>query len=199
MGIKDKMNKKALLEKIGVPRLLLMILAGIVLLVCSLPSSFFPSDKEEAGKAVTKEEETIDEDVALRAMEQYARKKEAETKKILSCVEGIGKVEVMLTLSASEEKVLLKNQSSSENAHEEKDHTGGTRKEKQYEMQTETVTVQKEGSETPYVVQVASPKIEGAVVVAKGASSAEVVREIIEAMEALFPIEAHKIKVMKME
>ena len=74
MGIKDKMNKKELLEKIGVPRLLLMILAGIVLLVCSLPSSFFPSDKEEAGKAVTKEEETIDEEVALRAMEQYARK-----------------------------------------------------------------------------------------------------------------------------
>ena len=66
-------------------------------------------------------------------------------------------------------------------------------------MQTETVTVQKEGSETPYVVQVASPKIAGAVVVAKGAASAEVVREIIEAMEALFPIEAHKIKVMKME
>ena len=59
--------------------------------------------------------------------------------------------------------------------------------------------VKKDGEESPYVVQIHSPAVEGVVVVAQGAGSGKKEKEIIEAIQALFPIEPHKIKVMKME
>lgn len=49
------------------------------------------------------------------------------------------------------------------------------------------------------MVQIHSPAIEGVIVVAQGAGSGKKEKEIIEAIQALFPIEPHKIKVMKME
>ena len=44
-----------------------------------------------------------------------------------------------------------------------------------------------------------SPKIEGVVVVAQGAGTGRKDTEIIEAVQALFEVESHKIKVMRME
>ena len=55
-----------------------------------------------------------------------------------------------------------------------------------------------EDGKEPFVVQVQSPQVEGVLVVAQGAGSGVIDSEIIAAVEALFPIEPHKIKVMKM-
>lgn len=44
-----------------------------------------------------------------------------------------------------------------------------------------------------------NPRVEGVLVIAEGGDSSRVKQEIIEAAQALFGIEAHKIKIMKME
>ena len=69
----------------------------------------------------------------------------------------------------------------------------------QYTSRSENVLIEQDGTKSPYVVQINSPKIEGICVVAKGAQNSTMKTEIIEAIQALFSIEAHKIKVMKME
>ena len=54
-----------------------------------------------------------------------------------------------------------------------------------------------DGSSSPYVSKELSPEIEGVVVIAEGGDDAVVVKNITEAVQALFGVEAHKIKIMK--
>lgn len=53
--------------------------------------------------------------------------------------------------------------------------------------------------ETPYVSEALEPEIDGVLVIAQGADSQQTISEITQAVMALFGVEAHKIKVMKME
>ncbi|MDE7014985.1 MAG: stage III sporulation protein AG, partial [Kineothrix sp.] len=70
----------------------------------------------------------------------------------------------------------------------------------EWKQEEETVyTRQNDGSSTPYVVKTLQPLIEGVVVVAQGGDRPEVRRNITEAIVALFDIEPHKIKVVKMK
>ena len=193
MGMME--NIRELIQKIGFFRLMLVVLAGVLLLVLSLPSG---------GDSPT--EDRVEESEALRegdalflAMEQYAGRLEKETAEILSKVEGLGEVEVMLTLASSEEKVTLQDDSITEDDSLQEDTVGGSKKDSSYQSKGESVLVKKDGEESPYVVQIHSPAIEGVIVVAQGAGSGKKEKEIIEAIQALFPIEPHKIKVMKME
>lgn len=195
MEIKGKQKIREFIQKVGLSRLVLIVLAGVLLLILSLPSgqSSLSGESEEESDAVSGEE------IAFDAMYQYARNQEQETEEILSEVEGIGKVKVMLTLASSEEKITLQNNSVTDDNSKEEDQAGGSRQEEKHESNQESVLVQKEGEESPYVVQINSPKIEGVVVVVQGLDSSQMKTEIIEAIQALFPIESHKIKVMKME
>lgn len=55
------------------------------------------------------------------------------------------------------------------------------------------------GESTPFVVKTLSPRIEGVLVVAEGAGSGTIDRNIVEIAQALFGVEAHKVKVVKMQ
>lgn len=197
MEMKGKHSLQELIQKVGAVRLVILVLAGIMLLVLSLPQ------EEKSEKHISAAgEETAEEGgdtAALQAMYQYARKQEEATEKILSKVDGIGKVKVMLTLASSEEKVTLQDNTVSEDESEQSDRSGGSRKDTKHQSGSESVLVKEDGKEKPYVVQIQSPVVEGVVVVAQGAASGRKEMEIIEAVQALFPVQSHKIKVMKME
>ncbi|MFR1159532.1 MAG: hypothetical protein ACLSD7_11495 [Coprococcus phoceensis] len=53
------------------------------------------------------------------------------------------------------------------------------------------------GEQTPYVTKEVNPKVEGVVVIAEGGGNAVVIKNITEAIQALFDVDTHKIKVMK--
>ena len=171
-----------------------MVFAGVVLLVFSFPGENGTSERPEEQKA-----RQSDGELVLEAMERYADQKEREVEELLEKVEGVGRVKVMLTLSSSEQRVPMQNGQSKEEEIKEKDREGATRDTSEYESQKENVLIQKEGEAGPYVVQIYAPLVEGVAVVAEGADSGEKKKEIIETIQALFRIEAHKIKVMKME
>ena len=63
--------------------------------------------------------------------------------------------------------------------------------------QTSVYEQNSDGSQSPYVSMELSPEIEGVVVIADGGDDAVVIRNITEAVQALFGVEAHKIKIMK--
>ena len=54
------------------------------------------------------------------------------------------------------------------------------------------------GNQEPYLSNERYPKISGVVVVAEGGEDPHVIQNIQEAVQELFQVEAHKIKVMKM-
>lgn len=194
MEIKGKQAIREMIQKIGVTRLIIIVLAGVMLLVLSMPA-----DKESSEKETITTESGEENDAALTAMYQYAKKQEEATEKILSKVEGIGKVEVMLTLASSEEKIMLQDDDVTDEEVTQSDQTGGNHTDEKHQSSKESVLVKKDGEESPYVVQIQSPVVEGVVVVAQGVDSSQKKTEIIEAIQALFPVEVHKIKVMKME
>ena len=181
------------LQDIGLPKILVIVAVGIVLLVLSLPGtggSQKKIGKQENSTDVTLEEAS--EQIALDAMEQYNKKIEKELCELLRKVDGVGDVQVMITLASSEERVTLQNDSATTESTGE-DGTGSKRQKES--ATTESVLVQ----DTPYLVQILTPEIEGVVVVASGADSGQTDTEIIAAVQALFPVQAHKIRVMKMK
>ena len=54
------------------------------------------------------------------------------------------------------------------------------------------------GNQVPYVVKELEPEIAGVLIVAEGGGDPVTVNNITEAVMSLFDIDAHKIKVMKM-
>ncbi len=194
-------RKKITLQEIGLPRLIIIVLAGIFLLVFSFPAKKSPN-REEAGET-QKETESAEklaggEGGVWQAASQYARQQEEQLEKVLGEVEGVGKVNVMITLASSEERIPLNNETLSQDTTQEKDSAGGSRDNTSYQKQEEPVMIQGQEGDQPYIIQLQAPVVEGVVVVAQGAGKGTVDTEIIQAVEALFPIESHKIKVMKM-
>ena len=63
----------------------------------------------------------------------------------------------------------------------------------------ETTVIYDSGdSKVPYVIQKERPNVEGVVVVAQGGDRPGVITEITDAVQSLFGLEAHKVKVVKM-
>lgn len=196
-------DKKSIVQNIGLPKMIIIILAGVVLLMTSIPSSekggMGLSKKNRTGEVSDDEYDDSSADAAFKAMNNYVCREERKLEDVLQKVEGIGKVDVMITLSSSEEKMTLKDSDVSEERTEETDSGGGSRKKDNYTSKSENIMTGNNGNESPYVVRINSPDIEGVVVVAQGAGNGKKDTEIIEAVQALFEVESHKIKVMKME
>ena len=103
----------------------------------------------------------------------YEKELEDRIRTILAGVEGVGEVDVLVVLKSSEEKVLRIDQNSS------------------------SAVTEEEQSSAPVVEKEIMPEISGIVISADGGASAVVRTEISEAMQALFGLPAHKIKVLK--
>ena len=130
--------------------------------------------------------------------EQYTAYLEEKLEGVLGEMEGVGKVKVMITLSDYGEAVVEKDTVDVTNTVNETDSNGGSRNSFEREIQSETVQVENDSGTYPYVGKEILPTIEGIMVVAEGGGNAAVVSQISKAAMALFPIEAHKIIVVKM-
>ena len=111
----------------------------------------------------------------------------------------MGKVEVVLSLESTNQKVVEKDVPASRSSQES---SGAQESSSASSVTTEESTVYQtdsDGSETPYVVRENYPEIRGVLVVAQGGGDPVAVQQIQEAVMALFRVEAHKIKVMKMK
>lgn len=130
--------------------------------------------------------------------QQYERLLEKRVEDTLECVEGVGKVKVMITLKSSEEKVVEKDSQREENEITEEDSKGGSRVSEDRSLSHTSIYEQKsDGTQTPYVSKEMVPEIEGMVIAADGGDDPVVVKNLTEAVQALFGVEAHKIKIMK--
>ena len=129
----------------------------------------------------------------------YAADLERRLTDALADMEQVGRVKVMITLKSSSELVVERETPVSRSATTETDAQGGSRSINTTDME-ETVVYSTNGSSSePYVIKTYVPEIEGVLVVAEGAGSGTVNRTVTEIVQALFGVEAHKVKVVKME
>ena len=125
---------------------------------------------------------------------------EQKLEDILSSIYGVGKVKVMITLTSGGEKVIAKDIPLERNNIVENDSTGGSRNTNEMYSQEETVySTTAEGEKIPYVIRENSAVVRGVSVVAEGGDNPMVQKNISDVIMALFGIEEHKIKVVKMK
>lgn len=174
---------------------LILFLAGILLLVIALPSSCGGEEKEE--EAASAAGQTSAASVS-GSREEYEKQLEQRLAEVLSSMEGVGKVRVMITFQDSGEAVVEKDTTYSR----QEQRTEGEEGEVTESSQTESseTAVYSSGSEEggPLIRKQNLPAIEGVLVVAQGGGEQAVAADISEAVEALFGLEVHKIKVVEM-
>ena len=121
---------------------------------------------------------------------------ENKLKNILSKIKGVENVNVCLNYSESSEVVAMYNENSKSTSTEETDDTGGTRKIEETDNQKEVIYKEDDGVKTPITAKIIKPKIEGAIITAKGVENAEIKTNIIQAVEAITGLATHKIQVL---
>lgn len=118
---------------------------------------------------------------------------------ILSKIQGVGDVNVFINYSESSEVVAMYNENSKSSTTEETDTSGGVRKIQETDSQKDVIFQENDGVKTPMTKKIVEPKIEGAIITAKGASNIDVKTNIIQAVEAATGLATHKIQVFEMQ
>lgn len=189
--------------------LLVIVLLGVLLMVIAIPvdtagtGGKSTSGSNNNGSYQTKNTGIKDGETTgsvtdyVWEQEQYIKEMEAKAESLLSGVSGAGQVKVMITLRASSEQVVEKDMPVTRSQTSEQDSQGGSRMVSEFATEDATVYRKGNGYEEPYVVKTLSPSVEGVVVVAEGAGNGEVSRNLSEAVQILFGVEAHRVKVLK--
>lgn len=177
--------------------LLIIVLVGVLFLVINIPigddSKSKQLDNTSDNITVSTGEGTGDE------LQEYCTYLEEKLEQALTKLDGAGEVEVLISMKSSEERIVEKDQTVTRSGTVEEDSQGGTRDVSGFESGENTIYSSEGSNSEPYVVKVLQPEVEGIMVLAEGAGSGTVSKNISDALQALFGIEAHKIKVVKME
>lgn len=194
--MKDKFLKKE--------NMIVFVLLGILLLVIAIPLDS-GKEKKNINAEAKRDEGEVDDipdnegDFTDESLE-YCLALEARIEELLSVMDGVGNVQAMVTVSASREMIVEKDEPVNRATVTETDGSGGSRSTNESSYEYETIfKTDSEGNKTPYVVKQIEPEIQGITVVAQGGGNAVVQKNISDVLEALFHIEAHKIKVVKMK
>ncbi len=118
---------------------------------------------------------------------------------ILSKIQGVGEVKAFIHYSESSEVVAMYNETNKVSNTEENDTSGGNRKIQETDSQKEIIYQEENGEKIPITQKVIQPKVEGAIITAKGANNPEVKTNIIQAVEAVTGLATHKIQVFEMK
>ena len=192
MKIPFKMNKE---------NALILVLAGILCLVVVWPTQKNTESKWSYESTLLSEDGSRFNNVSDSAtLLNYIENQEARLKKILEQIEGVGHVQVMIRASTSKAYVVEKDVDTNDSTILETDSDGGTRQSnEQARSEASIYTKDSYGNDVPMIVKELEPEIEGVLVAAQGGDQKSVVSEIMQAVQVLFDIPVHKIKVVKMK
>ncbi|MBO5487328.1 MAG: stage III sporulation protein AG [Eubacterium sp.] len=209
---KEWLKSKGLDKWFQRDNLIVLVLAGILLFVIALPieengdkgkENVVAKSSKQSGATFTGEvvgnggESNY---VATSGDEfDYAAYLEERLESMLSDMDGVGAVSVMVTLESTEELVVEKDEPVKESNVQETDSQGGSRSTIQVEKSENTIYSTDGSVSEPYVVKKLLPKVEGVLVVAQGAGRGDINKNITEIIQALFDVDAHKIKVVAMD
>lgn len=198
--LKTRIQKLTGGKKLRKDQCLILILVGMLLCVISLPT-----DKEKTkSRVLDLTNDRIDAEQTFEYVSKghngYASLWEEKLEESLRFVEGAGQVQVLITLAGSEEQVLTRDGREEVSDTVETDAAGGSRHVTETKLDKSVVrTVDERGKDVPLVVMTIAPKVEGVVVIAQGAGSERVRRDIIEAIQVLFEVDMNRIAIIKMK
>ncbi|WP_296115450.1 stage III sporulation protein AG [uncultured Eubacterium sp.] len=204
MALKEFLREKKW-KKMKKDQWLILFLAGVLLLIVAMPAG---KSSSKTAKQKNAQEEIAQANGTESGEADYEKTLEIRLAQILEGMDGVGNVQVMLTFQDQGESVVEKDVTMRQNAgtgSSGQDSGGGTTgsfgmgNSGSRESSESTVFLQSDGDETPFVNKEILPKIDGVLIVAEGGADASVRKNVSEAVEALFGLDAHKIKIVKMK
>lgn len=197
MDLKEFLREKKW-KKMKKDQWLILFLAGVLLLIVAMPAG-------KSSSKTIKQQNTQTEIAQTNGTESgesdYEKTLETRLAQILQGMDGVGKVQVMITFQDQGESVVEKDVTMRQDSAGGTAGSlgGGSSGSGSRESSESTVFSQLDGDETPFVNKEILPKIDGVLIVAEGGADAGVRKNISEAVEALFGLDAHKIKIVKMK
>ena len=180
----------------------MVILLIILIITCIAVNNIWNGDKKE-DETQTRQNTTTGKQLATQENNSNSENTtdlQSNLERILSNIDGVGKVSVLLTYSESSELVPLYDETKSETTTEEADTSGGKRTTTDTNTQKSAIMQENSSGEKSIITQkTVSPKIEGAIITAEGGENANVKTQIIQAVEAATGLATHKIQVFKLK
>ena len=181
---------------------LVMLAAAGVLLMMMGRSDRNPRASEPEARAETSQGLTYSpEDPTPHT--QHVRDERAieeELEEFFSLVQGAGRVRVMIGALGDRETVFAVDSTNSRSHIIEEDAQGGTRDQRQYSTQEQTVIIRDQnGIDQPLVLREISPRVQGIVIIAEGGDDPFVRDDLTRAAMAVLGVEAHRVQVLTME
>ncbi len=179
----EKIKNKLENSKTGkIERLVSFLVVLIITLI--IMNSIIKKDNKIDENKFNKGEELVIKDIQKEDLEK-------DLEYILSKIKGIGNVNVLITYSESQTINPLFNENTSLSTTEEDSKITKT------ESTSKEILI--DSTSKPIIQNTSSPKIEGAIIIAEGASSSEIKNDIILAVEAATGLLTHKIQVFEMK
>jgi stage III sporulation protein AG len=179
----------------------LVVLIIILIITVIVINVIWNGDKEdsEEQKNTVSNKKLASENEQIEEVSSSTYELSEELENILSKIDGVGDVNVMITYSQTSQTIPLYNEDTSVKNTEESDTSGGTRKVTETDTKKDVIYKESNGEKEPITQSIISPKIEGAIVTAKGANDANIKAKIIQAVEAVTGLSTHKIQVFEMK
>lgn len=200
MELQDWITKgKEKLLSLGIKQWAMLLLAGICCLVIVFPMGDEKTMNPPAEEKQTGNRNTVSCEGNLVEQKDYVARLEERLTKLLAEVEHVGRVTVMITVGGTVQKYILQDGSSEAEQVTETDSAGGSRHSVSERSDKTTVFYDIDGSSEPYILSETYPEITGVVVIAEGSGTGSVDLDILNAVQVLFDVPAHKIRIMKMK
>lgn len=190
-SIENKIFKNKTIEN-------LMFFIIILVVTLILVKYIFSGNKKENKNESYEDAKLVssNEVISNSETENYKESLKNDLINILKKIDGVGDVDVLITYSETSKLVPIYNENSSESKTSEEDASGGSRVVESYDSSKEVIT---DDSSSPITEKVIMPKIEGAIIICKGANNIDVKNNVISAVEAATGLKVHKIQVFEMK
>ncbi len=156
----------------------IIIFIGLLGIVLIFLSEFISSDEPEKSTEIKSN--------TSASYETYAQDMERKLKNILEKIEGVGKAEVMITVSGTEEYIY---------AQEEKVKNG----ERDFSSESQYVMIGSGSEKHALLKKVVNPQISGVVIICEGGDSNIVKEKVYSSISAVFDIPSNQIYVTKLK
>ena len=198
MDLKEWLAKgKEKVFSFGIKQWGMLLLAGICCLVIVFPMGY--EEKESEEESINRNAVLQKNTSAMQENTDYVAQLEQRLAEILSGVKDVGRVQVMITANRTVQKNVLQDGSREREQVTETDSAGGSRNSVNEKSEGTTVFYDIDGNSTPYILSETYPEVTGVVVIAEGSGTGTVDLDILNAVQVLFNVPAHKIKIMKMK
>src|SRR5690554_1391136 len=164
-----------------------LVIIGLIGIAIILAGSFFFNNSQEDPEL------SLDSPKQESVQTSYETKIKNDLEEILSKIEGVGEVNVMLTIANESESEIAYSKTASQSVTQENDNQGGERITDQNNVTETAVMINENGENKPFITRENRPEIKGVMVVAEGAQNPDIKYQLSQAVQVTLDLPSFKV------